>query len=116
LTKDEIDELSAALKCAEKKMKLIHRHCKGDASETGLVQFAHAIYDLEETRSKFPTHSYQKAGKNIECAIPFSSDIKFNAFIRDMGKNESNDPLDKGLWVMIKGAPERIIGRCTRFL
>jgi len=94
LTKDEIDELSAALKCAEKKMKLIHRHCKGDASETGLVQFAHAIYDLEETRSKFPTHTYSKAGKNVECAIPFSSDIKFNLFIRDMAKSESQDPLD----------------------
>ena len=116
LTKDEIDELSAALKCAEKKMKLIHRHCKGDASETGLVQFAHAIYDLEETRSNFPTHTYSKAGKNVECAIPFSSDIKFNLFIRDMAKSESQDPLDKGLWVIIKGAPERIIGRCTRFL
>jgi|GEM_PF-3407507 len=116
LSKDEIDELSAALKVAEKKMKLIHRHCKGDASETGLVQFSHAIFDLEETRNKYPTHNYQKAGKNIECAIPFSSDIKFNAFIRDMGKMESNEPLDKGLWVIIKGAPERIIGRCSKFL
>jgi hypothetical protein len=33
-------ECRARLKAAEERMLYIHRHCKGDASETGLVQFA----------------------------------------------------------------------------
>jgi hypothetical protein len=40
----------ARLIAAEKKMLFIHRHCKGDASETGLVQFAQAVMDLDEVR------------------------------------------------------------------
>jgi sodium/potassium-transporting ATPase subunit alpha len=102
-------EMKARLIAAEKKMLYIHRHCKGDASETGLVQFAQAVMDLEETRGKFKTFSYQsETGKPIECLIPFSSDIKFNLFIRDMG--------DEGLCVFMKGAPERILTRCSRIL
>lgn len=79
------------LKCAENKLLYIHRHCKGDASETGLVQFAQAIQDLDNTRNKFPTHVYKSSsGKDTECLIPFSSDIKFNAFIRDMSADGGN--------------------------
>lgn len=44
------------MKAAEEKMLYIHRHCKGDASETGLVQFAQGVMDLNETRGKFQTH------------------------------------------------------------
>ena len=78
-------ETKARLKCAEEKFLYINRHCKGDASETGLVQFAQAVMDLIETRNKFPTHTYTSdAGKEIQCLIPFSSDIKFNCFIRNM--------------------------------
>jgi len=41
--------------------------------------------DLNEIRAKFPTHvSKDAAGKASECLIPFSSEIKFNLFIRDM--------------------------------
>lgn len=47
--------------------------------------------DLNETRSQFPTYSFKSdSGKTTECLIPFSSDIKFNLFIRDMAKN--SDP------------------------
>ena len=35
-----VNDCRARLIAAEKKMLYIHRHCKGDASETGLVQFA----------------------------------------------------------------------------
>lgn len=58
LTKDEQSEMVARLKAAEKEMLYIHRHCKGDASETGLVQFVQAIYDLDDHRKKHPTHTY----------------------------------------------------------
>lgn len=40
-------EMRARLIAAEKELLYIHRHCKGDASETGLVQFAQAVMDLD---------------------------------------------------------------------
>jgi magnesium-transporting ATPase (P-type) len=43
----------------------------------------------------------------IDCAIPFSSEIKFNLFIREVGED---------LVVIMKGAPERILSRCTKIL
>lgn len=79
-----VKDCRARLIAAEKKMLYIHRHCKGDASETGLVQFAQSVMDLDEVRGKYPTYVYQDNGKDVECLIPFSSDIKFNLFIRDM--------------------------------
>jgi len=95
-------------------MLYIHRHCKGDASETGLVQFAQGVMDLNETRSTFPTHVFNTAGKETECLIPFSSEIKFNLFIRDMAK--SDDSSNTNLCVYMKGAPERILVRCSKML
>ena len=85
-------ECRARLKAAEEKMLYIYRHCKGDASETGLVQFAQGVMDLNETRASFPTHKYKDSkDKDIECLIPFSSEIKFNLFIRDMTKSPESD-------------------------
>lgn len=111
LAEADNQEMKQRLKCAEGKLLHIHRHCKGDASETGLVQFAQAIQDLTETRGKYPTHVYKSsAGKDTECLIPFSSDIKFNAFIRDMSAEGGN------LRVVLKGAPERVLNRCTKIL
>jgi magnesium-transporting ATPase (P-type) len=99
-------------------MPYIQRHCKGDASETGLVQFAQAVMDLDETRAKFPTYVFKnESGKDTECLIPFSSDIKFNAFIRDMGNNQDTTAgQNNNLCVYMKGAPERILNRCSKIL
>jgi len=99
------------LKYAENQMLNIFRHCKGDVSETGLVQFAQSIMDLDAARAKMPTHKYTStAGKETECLIPFSSDIKFNAFIRDTSADGGN------LQVFLKGAPERVLNRCSKIL
>ena len=59
-TMDEADmkDAKGRLIAAEKDLLYIHRHCKGDASETGLVQFGQAVMDLDETRKKFPTYTY----------------------------------------------------------
>lgn len=81
-------EMKARLRCAEKKLLNIHRHCKGDASETGLVQFAESVMSLDDTRAKYPTHIFTEGNKQTECLIPFSSDIKFNLFIRDLSKDD----------------------------
>jgi len=117
LPESVVKDCRARLIAAEKRMLYIHRHCKGDASETGLVQFAQAVMDLDETRAKYPTYVYQDAaGKDVECLIPFSSDIKFNLFIRDMNKESDGTNIDDNLCVFMKGAPERILSRCTKML
>jgi sodium/potassium-transporting ATPase subunit alpha len=74
--------------------------------------------DLAETRKKFPTWTYKSdQGKDIECLIPFSSDIKFNMFIRDMAKNDDKTGgLNNNLCIYMKGAPERILKRCSKIL
>lgn len=72
--------------------------------------------DLDETRGAYPVFSYteKNTGTPIDCAIPFSSEIKFNLFIRDMSKDRSDD--NKDLMVVMKGAPERILSRCSKIL
>jgi len=112
LPSNDLKEMKARLRAAEKGLLNIHRHCKGDASETGLVQFSQSLMDLDETRGKFPTHIYTDNNKQIETMIPFSSDIKFNLFIRDMSADKGKG----NLTVYMKGAPERIITRCSRIL
>jgi magnesium-transporting ATPase (P-type) len=103
------------LKAAEEKLAHIYRHCKGDASETGLVQFCEAVMNLDSTRAKYPTHECKDdKGKTAQCLIPFSSEIKFNAFIRSMKKNE--DSKRNNLTLFMKGAPERILVRCSKIL
>lgn len=67
--------------------------------------------DLNDTRAKYPTHVCKDAkGRDNECMIPFSSDIKFNLFIRDMKADGEN------MRVYMKGAPERILVRCSKIL
>lgn len=53
----------------------------------------------------------------MECTIPFSSDIKFNLFIRDLKKEDKNPARkEDNLVVVLKGAPDRVIKRCTKIL
>jgi sodium/potassium-transporting ATPase subunit alpha len=111
LSDAEDNEMKARLRKAESKLLNIHRKCKGDASETGLVQFAESIMSLTDTRAANPTHSYRNdAGKDTEVIIPFNSEFKFNLFVRDLGAEKG------GLTVFMKGAPERILSRCDKIL
>jgi magnesium-transporting ATPase (P-type) len=49
--------------------------------------------------------------------IPFSSDIKFNLIIRDMNPSIKNPTMkENNMCVFMKGAPERVLGRCTKIL
>lgn len=110
LTGPQKSEMRARLIVAEKRLLYINRFCKGDASETGLVQFAQPILDLDSTRKKYPVHVFEDNGKDTECMIPFSSQIKFNCFIRDMSADGGN------LRVYLKGAPERVVERCNKIM
>lgn len=49
--------------------------------------------------------------------IPFNSDIKFNLNIRNMCPKMKNPTTKKdNITVYMKGAPERILSRCTKIL
>merc|ERR1719498_2159591 len=110
--------MKARLVAAEARLLNTQRFCQGDASETGLVQFAQSIMDLNETRGKYPVHVFKSAaGKETEAKIPFNSDWKFNLFIRDMAPGNTNpSTADENLTLYMKGAPERMIARCSKVL
>lgn len=115
---DDHNEMKNRLIAAEKKMLNTQRFCQGDASETGLVQFAQSIMDLNETRAKYPVHIFKNAAdKDTEAKIPFNSEWKFNLFIRDMAPGNRNPTnADENLCLFMKGAPERMIARCSKVL
>lgn len=51
--------------------------------------------------------------------IPFSSEIKFNLYIRDMSRREvpfGSSQANSDLMVVMKGAPERVLRRCDKVL
>jgi len=69
---------------------------------------------LEGVREKYPKVLDPK-GDYAE--IPFSSDIKFNLMIRDMNpKIPSPTKAEDNMAIFMKGAPERILGRCKKIL
>jgi len=73
--------------------------------------------DLDETRAEYPIASYIKNDKKIEAKIPFSSETKFNLFVRDLNhKVDHPYSADDNMVVVMKGAPERVINRCSKIL
>jgi len=55
-------------------------------------------------------------GKPQDAMIPFSSEIKFNMYIRDMRRRTAGGKNQTPLMLVMKGAPERIISRCSKIL
>ncbi len=81
-----------------------------DASETGILKFFEKIEKIETIRKRFPQHIDIKTNKPV--IIPFNSTLKFTCFLRKFYDED-------GLTIFqlaIKGAPERIIERCNRYL
>jgi sodium/potassium-transporting ATPase subunit alpha len=109
----------------EKALPFVKRKVEGDASETGLVKFiepllmggsigCYNVGGLEGLRDFYPIVPNADGDLSI---IPFSSDIKFNLIIRDMNKGEKNPKEAKdNMCVFMKGAPERVLGRCSKIL
>jgi hypothetical protein len=101
------------------------RCVQGDASETGLIKFCQPLLmgdkygcynekGLNGVRDQFP---YARGVDDVDAIIPFSSDIKFNLQVRDMCKeNQSPSTAEENAWIFIKGAPERVLGRCKTIL
>lgn len=101
------------------------RNVEGDASETGLVKFVQPLLmngeygcynqdGLDGIRKQYPI--VEGTGGD-PAMIPFSSDIKFNLIVRDM-KTSEKAPTNKvdNMTIFLKGAPERVLGRCTHVL
>lgn len=111
------DAAEQALKDEEVNKPYQIRKTEGDASESGLIKFVQPILDLTENREKYPTYSYKdkdKSGEvsNVDCEIPFNSFKKYNLMIRDLSADKSKN----SFLLIMKGAPERIWGRCSKIL
>jgi len=117
LSESQKQMATEALIRAENNLPIKFRKTAGDASESGLIKFCNPILDITQARTQFPTFSYVQDEQLIECLIPFNSEIKFNMYIRDMNKNNRNPSNKKeNLCVFMKGAPERILSRCSKIL
>jgi magnesium-transporting ATPase (P-type) len=82
-----------------------------------LIKFYEGIKSLEEERSKYPVYTYRDGEKDQKCLIPFSSEIKFNLYIRDMNPKDLHPRVpSENLMIVMKGAPERILKRCNKIL
>jgi len=92
----------AGFKKDQEHLPVLKRECNGDASESALLKCAElSIGRVEEYRNMHK--------KVIE--IPFNSSNKYQVSI-----HESDDPDDKRYILVMKGAPERILDRCSTIL
>uniref|UniRef100_A0A0K0EU29 Sodium/potassium-transporting ATPase subunit alpha n=1 Tax=Strongyloides venezuelensis TaxID=75913 RepID=A0A0K0EU29_STRVS len=88
----------AEFKPNQNEVPIIRRQCTGDASEVALLKYAQLnLGDVMEFRSR-----YKKVAE-----IPFNSTNKFQVSIHEQ--------LD-GYHLVMKGAPERILARCSTAL
>jgi sodium/potassium-transporting ATPase subunit alpha len=111
------DAAELALKEEENDKPYQVRHTEGDASESGMIKFVQPINDINEVRDKYPIHSYKVKDETgevstVNCEIPFNSFKKYNLIIRDLAADKSKN----SFMLILKGAPERIWGRCDKIL
>ncbi|KAL9657714.1 hypothetical protein ABK040_005067 [Willaertia magna] len=88
---------------ANLKKPILDRECHGDASETALVKFFETRNDnatIDEMREEYP-ELY---------SIPFNSK---NKWMLTVNQNKKKPFPDGKALLLMKGAPERIIQRCT---
>lgn len=72
---------------------------------------------LSSIRAAYPVMKYKSGNDEKFAQIPFSSDIKFNALIRDANPSETNPTSEEdNITVYLKGAPDKVITRCTNVL
>ena len=81
---------------------LFNRDCSGDASESALMKYI----ELSEGSVKVMREKHAKIAE-----IPFNSTNKYQVSI-----HENPDPDDKRYILVMKGAPERILDRCSTIL
>merc|ERR1719249_276724 len=92
----------AEFKTGQSGVPVLKREVNGDASEAALLKCT------ELTTGNVMT--YRKNNKKV-CEIPFNSTNKFQVSI-----HETDDPNDKRYLLVMKGAPERILDRCSTII
>ncbi|CAJ0934262.1 unnamed protein product [Ranitomeya imitator] len=90
----------------QNRMTVSHMWCKrsvnGDASEAALLKFTeHVLEQVMDSRDR---------NKKV-LEIPFNSSNKYQVSI-----HKPEDPAEKGYLLVMKGAPERILDRCTTIM
>ena len=95
----------AEFKAGQETTPILKREVNGDASEAALLKCC------ELTRNNII--GYREQWKKV-CEIPFNSTNKYQVSIHSKGKEDAED-VNKYLLVM-KGAPERILDRCSTIL
>lgn len=78
----------------------IMRDVTGDGSECALIKFVHEIRPLESARAASPRVTQ----------IPFNSTNKFHVSVH------KEEGINHGFLMLMKGAPERVIARCSKIL
>lgn len=89
--------------------KIDERNTDTDASETGILKFFEKIENIDNVRTRFPQHIDKNSNKTV--LIPFNSTLKFTCFLRRSPLTQHNN-----FWIAMKGAPERIIERCDKYI
>jgi sodium/potassium-transporting ATPase subunit alpha len=92
----------AEFKTGQDGVPVLKRECNGDASESALLKCVElSIGKVTE---------YRKANTKV-CEIPFNSTNKYQVSIH---KQDNKD--DPRFLMVMKGAPERILDRCTTIM
>merc|ERR1712172_319402 len=89
----------AEFKGGQSDVSILKREVNGDASEAAILKCTEL--------SKGNVMDYRARNKKV-CEIPFNSTNKFQVSI-----HETEDPNDNRYLLVMKGAPERILERCT---
>merc|ERR1712117_623073 len=92
----------AEFKGGQEGISVLKREVNGDASEAAILKCTEL--------SKGNVMGYRAANKKV-CEIPFNSANKFQVSI-----HESEDKNDSRYLLVMKGAPERILQRCTSII
>lgn len=92
----------AEFKVDQEDVPVLKRECNGDASESALLKCVElSIGNVIQFRQR---------NKKI-CEIPFNSTNKYQVSV-----HETEDPNDPRCILVMKGAPERILDRCSAYL
>merc|ERR1712025_718534 len=92
----------AEFKGGQDDISILQKEVNGDASEAAILKCTEL--------SKGNVMGYREANKKV-CEIPFNSTNKFQVSI-----HETDDPSDQRYLLVMKGAPERILDRCSTIL
>ena len=103
---EELKKQFQAQYTEEYKNNIDDRYTNTDASESGILKFFEKTEPIDVIRQNYPIHTEGEEQQPI--AIPFNSDLKWACFLRDTP--------DGHYWLAMKGAPERLIKRCSHYL